>query len=399
MSNQISDPKPHKARDTSPEPRKPVLRRTRFVLVSDTHNATPHLPRGDVLIHAGDITNRGTQKELSRSIQWLEKADFEAKIVIAGNHDVTLDADFYARQGHALHAQQSQDPQACKALLTSSSSLIYLEHSSQQIKLTSPQGPRTTFTIFGSPFSPRDPAHDPSFGAFTYPAPPLHDLSPSTTRSPSDLPSLWDAIPLDADVVVTHTPARTHLDEAPSRRAKGCEALRRALWRVRPRLAVCGHVHEARGVERVTWDLDCGNVAFKEAGITPWDDPGVEGRKMSVVGLGGRNGSPLQNDGSRGLDHVEKQETGDALRIPPAGIDEAGPPITPGTHPTIGTLGLGGRDPSSMRCDTVALLGRTGRRETCFVNCAIMATSYPQTGGRVMNKPIVVDIDLPAWDE
>ncbi|KAH6669176.1 ser/Thr protein phosphatase family protein [Plectosphaerella plurivora] len=398
----MPSPDPPKAKGASTEPRKPVLRRTRFVLVSDTHNATPHLPRGDVLIHAGDITNRGTHTELSKSIQWLEKADFEVKIIIAGNHDVTLDADFYARQGHALHAQNPQDPQACMALLTSSPCLIYLEHSSRQIKLTSPQGPRTTFTIFGSPFSPRDPAHDSSFGAFTYPSPPLHDLSPSTTRSPSDLPSLWDAIPLDADIVVTHTPARTHLDEAPSRRAKGCEALRRAVWRVRPRLAVCGHVHEARGVERITWDLGCGNVAFKEAGITPWDDPGANGRKMSVVGLGGAKGSPLRNDGGRGPAERERTEAeaSNQLRTPPpAGVEESGPATTPGAHPTIGTLGLGGSDPSSMRCDTAALLGRTGRRETCFVNCAIMATSYPHPGGRVMNKPIVVDLDLPAWDE
>ena len=71
----------------------PPLRRTRFVLISDTHNATPHLPRGDVLIHAGDITNRGTHAELSRSVQWLEKADFEAKIIIAGKPTPLVNAD------------------------------------------------------------------------------------------------------------------------------------------------------------------------------------------------------------------------------------------------------------------------------------------------------------------
>lgn len=325
-----------------------------------------------------------------------------------GNHDVTLDAEFYARQGHALHGQKPQDPNACAALLAYSPSLTYLRHTSVQVTLTSPQGPRTTFSIFGSPFSPRDPAHDPSFGAFTYPAPPLHDLSPSTTRAPADLPRLWDDVPLDADVVVTHTPARTHLDEGPSRRAKGCEALRRALWRVRPRLAVCGHVHEARGVERVTWDLESGNVAFKEAGVTLWDDPGAEGRKMSIVGLGGRGSEPLQNDGARVSSTGDGVQTKDspgsnALRTTLSGTDDAGPSTEPepghGAHPTIGTLGLGGRDPSSMRCDSAALLGRMGRRETCFVNCAIMATSYPHTGGRAMNKPIVVDLDLPAWDE
>jgi predicted phosphodiesterase len=56
--------------------------------VSDTHNATPNgsfkLPKGDVLIHAGDMTNQGTLSELKKTIKWIEEADFEAKIVIAG---------------------------------------------------------------------------------------------------------------------------------------------------------------------------------------------------------------------------------------------------------------------------------------------------------------------------
>lgn len=64
------------------------LRKTRFVCVSDTHNASPtgafKLPKGDVLIHAGDLTNQGSQTELRKAIDWIEKADFEVKIVIAG---------------------------------------------------------------------------------------------------------------------------------------------------------------------------------------------------------------------------------------------------------------------------------------------------------------------------
>ena len=30
-------------------------RKTRIVCISDTHNQTPKLPQGDVLIHAGDL--------------------------------------------------------------------------------------------------------------------------------------------------------------------------------------------------------------------------------------------------------------------------------------------------------------------------------------------------------
>ena len=45
-----------------------------------------------------------------------------------------------------------------------------------------------------------------------------------------------------------------------------------------------------------------------------------------------------------------------------------------------------------------ALAGRLGRRETCIVNAAIMASSWPYRSGnkRRYNKAIVVDIDLPV---
>lgn len=59
-------------------------RKTRIVCISDTHNNTPKLPAGDVLIHAGDLTNQGSYDELERTVAWLEKAPFEVKIVVAG---------------------------------------------------------------------------------------------------------------------------------------------------------------------------------------------------------------------------------------------------------------------------------------------------------------------------
>lgn len=63
--------------------------KTRFVCVSDTHNASPtngafKLPKGDVLIHAGDLTNQGTYAEIRKTLDWIQAADFEVKIVVAG---------------------------------------------------------------------------------------------------------------------------------------------------------------------------------------------------------------------------------------------------------------------------------------------------------------------------
>lgn len=63
---------------------RPQYRKIRIVCISDTHNQTPKLPKGDVLIHAGDLTNHGSITELRKVVAWLEKADFQAKIVVAG---------------------------------------------------------------------------------------------------------------------------------------------------------------------------------------------------------------------------------------------------------------------------------------------------------------------------
>ena len=45
-----------------PAPR--PTRRTRIVCIGDTHNMTPKLPKGDVLVHAGDLTNQGSYSEV-----------------------------------------------------------------------------------------------------------------------------------------------------------------------------------------------------------------------------------------------------------------------------------------------------------------------------------------------
>ncbi|KAF5011984.1 hypothetical protein FDECE_1924 [Fusarium decemcellulare] len=366
-------------------------RRTRIVCISDTHNCTVKLPKGDVLIHAGDLTNQGNYSELSKAVAWLEKADFEAKIVVAGNHDITLDSDFYAEHGHYFHDRVPQSSEECLRLFTSSPSITYLVHDSATIRLKSPSGPHTEFKIFGSPYSPRH-----GLWAFYYDA-------PKNPSSWSDLTSLWELIPLDSDIVVTHTPPRTHCDETDERRATGCEALRQALWRVRPQLAVCGHIHSGRGAERVMWDLDCRNVAYQEKSVIRWQDPGEGNNKTSLVDLTGKKAPSLANDGSHpgrpvpgagGIDAITPYDAANSTDNPPytfgSGLDE--------TQACHGTLGLGG-DPTSPRCDQVALAGRMGRRETCVVNAAVMKSRYPHVGGKQFNKPIVVDLDLPVWEE
>lgn len=279
-------------------------------------------------------------------------------MILLGNHDITLDTKFYAQYGSYFHTQNPQDVIKSQGLLQNSSSIIWLRHESTVIKLLSPDGPRTTFKVFGSPFSPEKGMW--AFGYKSYEA-----------------GELWSKIPLDTDIVVTHTPLKYHCDETREREAAGCEALRQALWRVRPRMSICGHVHEGRGVQRVNWDLESPNCKFKESFTESWVDPGKDNNKFSLVDLTGKIGNPIRNDGAIG-DYDPSHSTV-AERIAILG------------------LGVGGLPPSS-RCDLEALSGRMSRLETCVVNAAIMKSSWSHgTKGKTFNKPIVVDVDLPTW--
>jgi hypothetical protein len=62
----------------------PVENPIAVVCVSDTHNLQPQLPDGDLLLHAGDLTEAGTFKELQEQLDWLNNQPHRHKVVIAG---------------------------------------------------------------------------------------------------------------------------------------------------------------------------------------------------------------------------------------------------------------------------------------------------------------------------
>jgi 3',5'-cyclic AMP phosphodiesterase CpdA len=79
---------------------------TRLVCMSDTHQreqafAGGAVPDGDVFVFAGDATSTGAPAAIAQFTAFLRALPHAHKVVIAGNHDVTLDAAFYA----AKHAQ------------------------------------------------------------------------------------------------------------------------------------------------------------------------------------------------------------------------------------------------------------------------------------------------------
>ena len=64
-----------------------------IVHISDTHgfHRKVKVPFGDVLIHSGDISNRGERYQVEDFIDWLVNQPHKYKIFIAGNHDICFD--------------------------------------------------------------------------------------------------------------------------------------------------------------------------------------------------------------------------------------------------------------------------------------------------------------------
>jgi hypothetical protein len=53
---------------------------TRFVCISDTHSHTFHVPTGDVLLHAGDLSSWGSLSQLIITVEWLKSLDHPVKM-------------------------------------------------------------------------------------------------------------------------------------------------------------------------------------------------------------------------------------------------------------------------------------------------------------------------------
>lgn len=210
---------------TGPKPLSPALR---VVCISDTHCLkTPNIPDGDLLIHAGDLTNLGSPAEIQPQIDWLNTLPHEHKIVVAGNHDRYM----VPKSREALSVDDRKDSVNWK-------SLWYLQHSSATLKFRNGRN----LKVYGAPQTPADGRDDFAF------------------RYPRGSDAWSETVPADIDVLITHGPPKYHFD-LPA--ALGCEHLLKEAWRVRPTLHVFGHVHAGKtefvgrlkgGREVVRWD-------------------------------------------------------------------------------------------------------------------------------------------------
>lgn len=181
---------------------------TRIVAISDTHGFHDDitLPPGDILIHAGDISMRGRGEELDKFGRWFEKQKdkFKHRIIIAGNHDFMF-------QINSEHARSYLDDDA-----------IYLEDSDVTVE---------GLKIYGSPYS--NMFHNWAFMA-----------------KEEELAGIYSFIPNDIDILITHGPAFSILDQVITGDYAGSHALyERIKTLTNLKIHICGHIHESAGHE------------------------------------------------------------------------------------------------------------------------------------------------------
>ncbi|OKL59659.1 hypothetical protein UA08_05381 [Talaromyces atroroseus] len=268
---------------------KPTVK-TRVCMISDTHTATPFpagalnkayrypLPKSDIFLHAGDLTRTGRQAEHEVIVDMLRRdVDAELKLVIAGNHDLTHDKEYYARKGLMRHGSaRLEDPDANRALYTDESArnagIVYMEEEVRTFSLKN--GAR--FTVYASPYTPE------FFGwAFAYERD-EDRFNPSTPMSSRNVKTWVPSFP-DVDIMLTHGPPLGFLDDVGGmRKGVGCESLLKACERARPRLHVFGHIHEGFGAVRHNWSNDNDNDNDSDAGEISLDfDTALEQRCYS----------------------------------------------------------------------------------------------------------------------
>lgn len=181
----------------------------RIVAISDTHSRHHQfvaLPEGDILIHAGDATVKGTFDEVVEFNRWLGTLPHKHKIFIAGNHDFLFE----------------KSPDMARALM---SNVHYLQDSFVVVE---------GLKIYGSPWQPR-----------------FHDWAFNLDRG-ADIRRKWQQIPEDIDILVTHGPPYGILDMVSDRwtgvaEAVGCEELLPIVQHIKPRAHIFGHIHAGYG--------------------------------------------------------------------------------------------------------------------------------------------------------
>ena len=178
----------------------------RIIAISDLHGFLPVLDKdADLLIVAGDVCpvvdhSLPRQEEWLRGpfTDWLNDAPVEKVIGVAGNHDFALER---------IDGLPQDLP------------WTYLDNG-----VCSAGG----LWVWGTPLSGQ-------FGKWAF------------MRNEEDLERLFVDIPT-CDIIVSHGPPKGWGDRCANGYHAGSPSLTMRLEEIKPRLVVCGHIHEARGV-------------------------------------------------------------------------------------------------------------------------------------------------------
>ncbi|KAJ5106445.1 hypothetical protein N7456_003120 [Penicillium angulare] len=318
--------------------------KTRICMISDTHTNTPvpasfttnpfrnPLPEADVLIHAGDLTVKGFSAEYEKTISMLKAAKAELKIVIAGNHDLTLDEEYYSSYGYRRHripirldttqsALENEEQSLMrtirngevppiealnsytrhvKELWTSQSArdagIRYLEEGVHSFILSN----GAKLTVYASPYQPEffrwAFAYNRSEDRYNLPLP--GSTAPPPQNPVPDHP--------DIDIMLTHGPPYGILDRVGDDAVNytrdydpdshvGCKNLLRAAERTRPRVYLFGHIHEAWGAVRGTWDMFANGRVKQEPIILPQEE--MAANRGAFYDISSESDRPLQFGG------------------------------------------------------------------------------------------------------
>ncbi|RYP51676.1 hypothetical protein DL768_003074 [Monosporascus sp. mg162] len=238
--------------------------KTRFLIVSDTHGEDiPALTssRVDVAIHCGDLTEESKIEEFRSSLSLLISIDAPLKLVIAGNHDFTLDVPTFKKK--VSSASQPLEPELVKKeygdygearqLLDSArdSGVVFLDEGTHHFKLDN----GASLTVYASPFTP-----GVSDWGFQYHPQEGHVF----------------AIPQSADIAITHGPPHGIMDLTDSRKRAGCPFLFGAIARARPKIHCFGHIHEGWGAKLVAWR--------NQISETPSHFTDIDNNKSTIIG-------------------------------------------------------------------------------------------------------------------
>ena len=179
----------------------------KLVLLSDTHGLHRRLgtlPTGDVLIHAGDITNRGEEHTVRDFLNWFTKQPHKHKIFIAGNHDFFF-----------------EDVTSSTLRKLIPSNIHYLNDSGVVLD---------DVHFWGTPVTPY-------FFNWAF-----------NRQRGKDIAAHYLKFPERVDVLISHGPPKGILDAVGRmNEAVGCEELLKKVAEVKPRVHVFGHIHEHGG--------------------------------------------------------------------------------------------------------------------------------------------------------